>query len=170
MSTCLKRQQQSSTGSRTKRTKLPGWNIAGGCASEPPCNPDLYPVWEGLLPDAVRRKNQTEKKQPCVLFYKMLCRLSQGETIMIMQSSGKNHELAREIYLHVGEKRFRCSDLEPILPALRSLLPRLYNSGIITRYRFVHRNRDNEYQLTKEAIERIKKYNPEMEVENNGSS
>jgi hypothetical protein len=86
---------------------------------------------------------------------------------MIMQSSGKNHELAREIYLRVGDKRFRCSDIEPHLPMIKWFTQKLCTSGILKKYRLVNNTKVNEYQLTKEAIERIKKYNPEMEVESN---
>jgi hypothetical protein len=74
---------------------------------------------------------------------------------MIMQPSGSNFELAQLIYQKVGDRRFRCAEIEPEYPMLRSFLQKLCIAGILMKHRFVHRNRVNEYQLTDQAVERI---------------
>ena len=74
---------------------------------------------------------------------------------MIMQPSGFNFQLAVFIYQRVGDRRFRCAEIEPEYPLLRSFLQKLCVSGILVKHKI---ERVNEYQLTPVAVERIKKH------------
>jgi hypothetical protein len=76
---------------------------------------------------------------------------------MIMKPSGFNFQLAVLIYNKVGDRRFRCADVEPDYPMLRSFLQKLCACGILIKYRLVH-GKANEYQLTTIAIEKIKQH------------
>ena len=77
---------------------------------------------------------------------------------MIMSTSGENYLMAQDILNLVGPRKFQCAEIEVEYPGFRSHIQKLVLCGILNKYRMVHRGRVNEYQLTPEAISRIKRH------------
>lgn len=81
-----------------------------------------------------------------------------GENNMMLSVTGNKWIIANHIYKSVGGNRFRCSDVDMDFKTLRCNLKDMCDCGILIKYRLIHRGRVHEYQLSPEAVDKIRRY------------
>jgi hypothetical protein len=81
---------------------------------------------------------------------------------MMMAIVGRKWEYITHIYRIVGDRRFRCSDVDEGYPELRAHLRGMVDRGILIRYPYMFDKSTSEYQISAKAIEKIRKFDHDI--------